>query len=300
MPRITAPHSLFLAGSSVALLKLVQRLVEKNGVDEWMEMGRPGVSTYEVESSGVVHGVGTADGLELTWSQVFEFIAREVERVDLRIWFGVLLLSMLGPLVWSLLAGRGVSEQIVLPPSSSVSTQTDPEPEPELEPESGRKDPEPENEHKDPVPIRYYQYEPGERALLQFGRSKSDSMLFDYVPLSLHEPELDEIEEVVGRCTLRQEKPDALPTLRFPQVASEAVVDDGTQTDASIMEQESTNRTTSDNTLGSLPNLKDSSLEITVPAQSPTALQIQLSPRKTSIVDVQVNPEQAYSQPFSY
>lgn len=309
MARIAGPHSLFLAGISVALVKLVQKLVERNCEDEWMKSGEVGGSTYVVDAPRIVHGdLGAVDVQEMTWSQVFEFIAREVERVDLRIWSGLLLFSILGPLAWNL-SRRSASEQP--PTNSSVSTQTEPEP---------------ESERRDPAPMRCYHYEPGERALLQFGRSKSDSVLFDYVPLEFHEPELDEIEEVVGRCTLRQEKKNevplkgeqtAVPSMRLAQV--EALADDGTQTDTSVVENNSPNRT---NTLGSLPNLRDSSeqrdnseqgdssqrdssqressLEIAAPAQSPSAWQIQLSPRKTSIVDVQVNPELAYSQPFSY
>ncbi|QLL32455.1 hypothetical protein HG536_0C06240 [Torulaspora globosa] len=295
MARMTAPYSLFFAGTSIALLKLVQKLVERNGADEWLEPSESEYSTYVIEAPKIVHGdLSVPDTQELTWGQVFEFLAREVERVDLRIWFAVLLFCTLGPLAWSLSTGRSPSEQPPLAPSTCVSTQTEPEP---------------EVERKDPAPMRCYHYEPGERALLQFGRSKSDSVLFNYVPLEFHEPELDEFEEVVGRCTLRQERanevtpkeePTAVPSVRLAQLVSEALADNGTETDASMVEDDSANRTTLGDTLGSLPNLRDSSLEIAGRAQSPTALQIQLSPRKTSIVDVQVNPEQAYSQPFSY
>lgn len=296
MARPTAPRSLFFAGTSFALLKLVQKLVERNSAEVRHKPNE--MSTYVVQTPKVVHGEPSVSApQELNWTQVMDFVKLELERVDLRVWLAVLLACTLGPLAWSLLQKRDRIEPPEANPCTNAATQTEQEP---------------DTERKDPVTVRYYHYEPAERALLQFGRSKSESVLFNYVPMNFDEAELDDFEGVVAGCTLRDKEPVEELTLREPPAVPPAVeipprhdapeesTNESTRTDDSTEESHSNHQETLNKSLVSLPSLRDSSLERPASAHSQTVLQIQLSPRKTSIGEVQVNPEQAYSQPFSY
>lgn len=304
MARAIAPYGLFLGGTSIALLKLVQKLVDRNGADEWLEpsLDEDSSSTYVVEVPKILHGASsTPISQELTWRQVIDFLMKELERVDVRVWCVILLVCLLGPVARNLLGSKPPQKPYVAD-SKSVSTQTDQEAEPA--------------DRKDPVAIRSHHYEPAERALLQFGRSKSESVLFNYVPTDFNEEELQDFEGIVAGCTLRAEElepvkekeqdqevtprkePEKRSSVEPPEQLKQT--DSNAATGDSSGESTSVHQTSLGKSLGLLSSLKDDSLRRATSAQSLPFLPIQLSPRKTSIVEVQVNPEQVYSQPFNY
>lgn len=328
MSRPVAAQGLFSLGTSIAMLKVVQRFMEGRTPEKWWT--EPHVaeksSTYVIDYPVATSGLKEAHYQSLSWPQVLEFLVEQVEQIDIKIACVVLFLCVLGPLIWSLLENKnpGATGDKLL---HSVATQTEQEP-----------------EGKEKIAARYVHYNPAERALLQFGRSKSESVLsvFRYDPSRFEytEPEED-IDEVVAGFTPSKKpsqagpagfaaeqhrratvKPLALeisdPPSQLDERVSHARVGsreshtiDPSQARSGAEEQESSKDSNSNVSPGSgqassvkssrsLLSFKGASLKRASSAQSHTFLQIQISPRKTSHVEVQLNPEQVYSQPFTY
>lgn len=326
MTRPPVLQGIFSLGASIALLTGVKKLLHGKAPDEWLttipEQGLS--STYVVQ--GVIPSfvmkseewMGQAPSNELNWPQVISFLIQQMEHLDFRIWLTVLLLCLLGPVFKSLFDKKG-KEVPRNNFSHNVATQTEQEPE-EL------------------VTFQYYHYDPAERALMQFGRSKSESVLFRYAPINFDENESDDFDDVVDRCALPKESSQGCAPFEEPmseandsqeadagqeiqEVISQNVSSSGEDqtstddfakmkvsdqrgqlfTDGSISTATPESRPESfGKSSGSLLSFRGASLERQPSSHSHTAFQLQLSPKKSTNVDVQVNPEQAYSQPFTY
>ncbi|CCE91639.1 Nvj1p TDEL_0D00550 [Torulaspora delbrueckii] len=320
MARPVAAQGLFSLGTSITLVKLVKKLMEGGTVEEWWNVSPQAQqsSTYIVDYPIITTEPRNIHNQKLTWPQVLRFFIEQVEEMDLQLACFVLFLCLLGPLIWSLLDTKSSSAagNSLL---HNVSTQTEQEPE-------------------EKVTERHFHYDPAERALLQFGRSKSESVLsvFKYSPIQFdyNEPE-EEVDEIVAGCTIKTEPIQKTPleileekrrsgvVKPFAPIDQEVILrldtalssqkqfKDSSQlcpkVEHQVLVQNSSGNISPGNreapsvkSAGSLPSFRGAPLERASSAQSLSFLQIQISPRKTSHVEVQVNPEQAYSQPFTY
>lgn len=352
MTRPPVLQGAFSLGASLAMFKGVKNMLHEYVPDNWL-----GLPYSDHSSTYVIHRVTTAvvETLDLpytspkddlNWTRVLTFIAQEAEELDLRISAAVLLVCVLGPALWLLLtreSSRAVGGQV----SQHVATQTEQSP-------------------QEPVTFQYYHYDPAERALLQFGKSRSEPILIGYMPMNFEDEDytsgnLENSNEVTAGCALRK---DAKPT--SGRLSNDAIQDEKqlgsenslekTQTSvrtqlqdanadtkilspASPAPQEEQSRDRSsveshpqektqcsepyhressswDNSIvfeslenrlessgrssSSLPSFKCTPSERETSRHSLAHIQLQISPRKTSNVGAQLNPEQAYSQPFTY
>lgn len=316
MARPVAAQSLLSLGVSVALVKVIKRFLSESTYEDWwyehshVQSNAP--TTELVRESVERLDANLMQGQRLTWPQVLNFLVEQVTELDVHFAYFVLFLSVAGPLLWLLLDKESSDVDSKTIPcnedervSSSVSTQTEEEPE-------------------EKITVRYFHYDPAERALLQFGRSKSESVLdaFKYMPAQKEytEPE-DDIDQMVKRCTLEAEKAHNLATARLPgpkeQTSQECAQEDSAelQHDKSQLpaKQQALLRSSSgiisSTSSRGVPSVKSSRSLLSfkaVPSKSdssthsPSFLQLQISPRRTTQVEVQLSPEQAYSQPFTY
>lgn len=312
--------------------------------DDWLAL-----HSRESSSTSVVHRVTTAVAErldpyysspkdDLNWTRVLTFIAQEAAELDLRISAALLLVCVLGPALWLLLTRE--SSQAVGGQVSQHATQTEQIP-------------------QEPVTFQYYHYDPAERALLQFGKSRSEPILIGYnMPMNFEDadytsgnventnkvtagddlrkeggltskrPSNDTIQDKkqlgsvkrVGKRqdsvrtqlqapnafseTQEKQSKDRSSTNSHPQgeaQCSEPCHRESTSWEDSIVFESLENRLeSSGRSSSSLPSLKCTPTDRETSRHSSAHIQLQISPRKTSNVDAQLNPEQAYSQPFTY
>lgn len=312
--------------------------------DDWLAL-----HSREPSSTYVIHRVTTAVAEridpyysspkdDLNWTRVLTFIAQEAAELDLRISAALLLVCVLGPALWLLLtreSSHAVGVQV-----SQHATQTEQPP-------------------QEPVTFQYYHYDPAERALLQFGKSRSEPILIGYnMPMNFEDedyapgnventnkitagsdlrkeggptskrPSNDTIqaEKQLGQNSVRtqpqdpnadtmvvspafsetqeeQSKERGLTNLQPQEKAqcSEPCHRESSSWEDSIVFESLENRLeSSGRSSSSLPSLKCTPTDRETSRHSLAHIQLQISPRKTSNVDAQLNPEQAYSQPFTY
>ncbi|QLG73064.1 hypothetical protein HG535_0E01480 [Zygotorulaspora mrakii] len=118
--------------------------------------------------------INTGTKQKLDWPLVLDFVLEELDMIDPRIWIATIALCVLGPVAVYLFDGRRSVFS-----TNTHSTQTDEVEEvriPDLPGPSSGKGPSSYSP--------YFQYNPAERAWMQFGKSKSEPFLFTYVPIS--------------------------------------------------------------------------------------------------------------------
>lgn len=163
--------------------------------------------------------------------------------------------------------------------------------------------------------------DPAQRALLQFGKSKSEPILLSYVSLDLEREEEDVSEKEDSSATLRREKvsmevkqeivqedePAFKEVMKEVNIVEQVVEKEGPEpTDKEFCVQEesdgsaSRKRGSSSRSVITLPSAQTSPLGRRESYTSHSNVYIQFSPIKTSNVDAQLSSEQAYSQPFTY
>lgn len=163
--------------------------------------------------------------------------------------------------------------------------------------------------------------DPAKRALLQFGKSKSEPILLSYVSLDLEREEEDLSEREDSSSALRREKvsmevkqeivqedePAIKEVTKEVNIVQQVVEKEGpelTEKEFCVQEESdgsaSRKRGSSSRSVITLPSAQTSPLGRRESYTSHSNVYIQFSPIKTSNVDAQLSSEQAYSQPFTY
>lgn len=263
----------------------------------------------------------------LDWPQVFDFLLQQMDQLDLRIPIIITTLCVFGPVLFYLWEGKLKARKEIRCLTREGSTQTE-----EI---SQHENP---NILKPQVPEasnHFCQINPAERALLQFGKSKSDSLLFGYVPMNYDSTDfhLDAEPELIGSFINShelQKTPHRTPrrvyvnNLSEPSIASQPLPEcqhknldietcretspgserPGTSDkgDSSFAESVTTNtfdtkKPSSIKSLCSLPSSRGSPFNTSILSSSDNHLRLQMTPSKTN---TQLNSDIAYSQPFTY
>lgn len=160
--------------------------------------------------------------------------------------------------------------------------------------------------------------DPAQRALLQFGKSKSEPILLSYVsmdleqevedfsegediqdPLRRREVSLEASQELVQEdgVVFKEEHTEVMQVLKSeePEPMGKGLSAQEESDDSTSGKQESSSRS-----VCTLPSAQTSPLGRRDSYTSHANVYIQFSPMKTSNLDAQLSSEQAYSQPFTY
>ncbi|KOG99253.1 Nvj1p [Saccharomyces eubayanus] len=167
MTRPPVMRGAFSVGLSVAVLKGVKKTVRKHLERRgWLE---PHKVDYELvftidrlknlvdEKHDSVLAVGQHDAGELSWRKVFNFISRQSSELDTRIYIFILLLCLVVPVVWTVLDGDH---------DNSLDDNDD---------------------YEDARRLKHYG--DGERAVLQFGKNRSEPIILSYKDMDVPEGE---------------------------------------------------------------------------------------------------------------
>lgn len=321
MTRPPLVRGIFSLGLSVAVLKGVEETVRKHLERQgWIE---PQKVDYEliftidrlknlVDNKREALTAEQPDAGELSWHKVFNFISRQSSELDTRIYVLILLLSFLLPIAWTVLDGD--RETTLEDKDNDINVDLI------------------ENER------RLKHYNDGERAVLQFGKNRSEPIILSYKDMNVLEGEHEfTSKEEHGNSHLTSKSENALN-----QVGSEDLLgchlekqleedknepngeadgeDDNNQekdcSSSSEVESQSkcrkestaepdslsrdTRTTSSLKSSTSFPISLKGSIDLKSLNQPSSLLHIQVSPTKSNNLDAQVNTEQAYSQPFRY
>ncbi|CAI4053652.1 hypothetical protein SUVZ_15G3520 [Saccharomyces uvarum] len=171
MTRPPVMRGAFSLGLSVAVLKGVKKTVRKHLERQgWLE---PRKVDYELiftidrlktlvdEKHDSVLAIGQHDTGELSWRKVFNFISRQSSELDTRIYVLILLLCLVVPIAWTVLDGDQ---------DSSLDENDDYD-----------------NLNEDARRLKHYG--DGERAVLQFGKNRSEPIILSYKDMDVPEGE---------------------------------------------------------------------------------------------------------------
>ncbi|CAI4039568.1 hypothetical protein SMKI_08G2370 [Saccharomyces mikatae IFO 1815] len=318
-------RGIFSLGLSVAVLKGVQKTVrkhlEKQGWIEPQEVDYELIFTIDRLKNLIddKHNPLTAvqqDISELSWRKVLNFISRQFSELDTRIYVLILLLSLLVPIVWSVLDGD--HEGALEDNDNDINVDII------------------ENER------RLKHYNDGERAVLQFGKNRSEPIILSYKNMNVLEGEheftnkkdhdashltsksenaLDKAEskDVFDDHPEQQPKVDIKCDKNDLSEEENGEDSDNKEEDhSSSLELESqseskvestaepdvlsrdTRTTSSLKSSTSFPVSFKGSIDLRSLNPPSSLLHLQVSPTKSTNLDAQVNTEQAYSQPFRY
>ncbi|CAI6718828.1 ANL_collapsed_G0025180.mRNA.1.CDS.1 [Saccharomyces cerevisiae] len=172
MTRPPLVRGIFSLGLSVAVLKGVEKTVRKHLERQgWIE---PQKVDYEliftidrlknlVDNKREALTAEQPDAGELSWRKVFNFISRQSSELDTRIYVLILLLSFLLPIAWTVLDGD--RETTLEDKDNDFNVDLI------------------ENER------RLKHYNDGERAVLQFGKNRSEPIILSYKDMNVLEGE---------------------------------------------------------------------------------------------------------------
>ena len=244
---------------------------------------------------------------ELSWRKVFNFISRQSSELDTRIYVLILLLSFLVPIAWTVLDGD--HEGTLEDNDNDINMDLI------------------ENER------RQKHYNDGERAVLQFGKNRSEPIILSYKDMNVSEGErefttkkehgngrlisksenaLDEVgSEDVSGCHPEKQLEEDNNELSEEENGED---DDNKEKDrcsSSEVESQSeskkestaepdllsrdTRTTSSLKSSTSFPISFKGSIDLKSLNQPSSLLHLQVSPTKSTNLDAQVNTEQAYS-----
>lgn len=320
MTRPPVVRGIFSLGLSVAVLKGVEKTVrkhlEKQGWIQPREVDYELIFTIDrlknlVDDKRESLTAEQLDTGELSWRKVLNFISRQSSELDTRIYVLILLLSFLVPIAWTVLDGdrEGTLE---------------------------------DNDNDINVDLignerRHKHYNDGERAVLQFGKNRSEPIILSYKDMNVSgerefinkkehdnghlisksENALDEVgSEDVSGCHPENQLEEDKNELSEEENGED---DDNKETDrcsSSEVESQSeskkestaepdllsrdTRTTSSLKSSTSFPISFKGSIDLKSLNQPSSLLHLQVSPTKSANLDAQVNTEQAYSQPFRY
>lgn len=320
MTRPPVVHGAFSLGLSVAILKGVKKTVrkhlEKRGWIEPRKVDYEFIFTIDRLKNLVDEKDGTAavwqhDTSELSWRKVLNFVSNQFSELDTRIYVLLLLLCVLLPIAWTVLDGD--SEDLLN-----------------------------NNDNDDNVgligsKIRLKHYNDGERAVLQFGKSRSEPIILSYKDMDMPEEDrefttkkeredcqlvsksenaLDKVEnvespggqakqhlEVDTQCN-RDESGEKIngegdSSKEEDRCSSSEVGSHDESKEEVVTDPEFLSRDT--RTTSSLKSSRSFPISFKGSINQPSSLlHLQVSPTKSTNLDAQVNTEQAYSQPFRY
>ncbi|GCE97342.1 hypothetical protein ZYGM_004897 [Zygosaccharomyces mellis] len=281
-------------GGTFGAVKGLQRLLQRYLSNEWLfENKKSKISPTNVIPS--VLEPSSQDfsnkGKEVNWSRVLSFIVDQISNIDLRLAVVIVVLAVMGP-VLPYVFGYGKSDTSITESNITGSN-----------------------------------LDSSQRALLQFGKSKSEPVLLGYVSMELDElsdrrnseqvPHLrrhSELEELQAGRNLQDEVKIAEQLVQRQEsreLEKREEQEKEMQQEKGEMDSHLSRAEESDTSAGGKPGSSVRS-EYTLPSAQTSPLDhrdsyishsnvcIQFSPIKTSNLDAQLTAEQAYSQPFTY
>ncbi|CAR26385.1 hypothetical protein ZYGR_0H01930 [Zygosaccharomyces rouxii] len=294
MARHPVVHGVLSISGTFGAAKGFQKLLQRYLSNEWLfENEKDKISPTSLVPSILESSSQDLSNKskELDWTGVLSFVVDQIANVDVRLAVAIVVLAVMGP-VLPYAFGYGKVD--------AASTESE---------------------------IIASHLDPAQRALLQFGKSKSEPVLFGYVSM-----ELDELEEHGSsehvlhlRRQLQLEDQHFVKELRDEvniaeqlvqrqeskelekEEEQEVVVAHSCSRSHSGSPQVEESDTSADGKPSSstrseytLPSAQTSPLDHRDSCVSHSNTCIQLSPIKTSNLDAQLTSEQAYSQPFTY
>ncbi|EJS43367.1 nvj1p [Saccharomyces arboricola H-6] len=322
MTRPPVVHGAFALGLSMAVFKGVEKTVrehlEKQGWIEPQKVDYELIFTIEKLKNLVDEKYSQAvehcdDTSELSWRKVLNFISRQSSELDTRIYVLILLLSVLLPIAWTVLDG----DREGTPDDNSNDVD--------------------ENLIASAKQLKHYN--DGERAVLQFGKNRSEPIILSYRDMNVsdgdhrdfttkreleHSHLTSKSENALAEMNDedtpgdQQEQPleiDIECEKNEPGEETKNVNKEKDHSSSSEVEShnEAKKETVADPEILSQDTRTTSSLKSSTSfpisfrgsidlksINHPSSLHLQVSPTKSTNLDAQVNTEQAYSQPFRY
>lgn len=290
-------HGVLSVSGTLGAARGFQRLLQRYLNDEWLF----GNKKNEVSPTSVVPSMLEPSfeelpekSKELDWTRVLSFLVEQIGNMDVRLAVAIVVLAVVGPVLPYVFGYREDTSEGTTTTTTTTATITT------------TKESEIVASHLDPA----------QRALLQFGKSKSEPLLLGYVSMKLDEIEENRNAEQANllRRQLQLERPhfgkELEDEVRFAERLVERQESRGREREEEIKER-SPQVDESDTSVGGKPDSSSRS-EYTLPSAQTSPLDrrdsyvshsnvcIQLSPIKTSNLDAQLTSEQAYSQPFTY
>lgn len=249
--------------------------------------------TFEPQMEKVVYRCVCPQKQQIDWQDVFEFVGTELLRLDPQ-WVVMFVSISLLLLHKAFGALRNIKDTNEVVECHTQTVDIDYE----------------ETFHSIP------HYEPGQRALLQFQRNKSEPIVFKYSYNEENEIEEEEeeegedisehtVEQIIRRHLRRGgSEPPGTPTHRSVDVTKSnqlSEAEDGTfvfKNESSVSIRTSSASVSPTGTLG---DRQDLSMTLgRKPSKSSITLHFQPSPPKPTKLNIGVTQEQVYSQPFTY
>lgn len=273
MSRHPVVQGVLSVSGTLGAVKGFQKLLQRYLSNDWLfESKKMQVSPTSQIPSSLVR---SPENEELDWTRVLSFMSDQMANTDVRLLVAFLVLVIMGPLL-PYLFGSGKREAYSI-------------------------------EYTEKTEVIASQIDPAERALLQFGKSKSEPLLFGYVSMELD----DQVPHQGRHSELKLEKPEVNMDL---QDETKVARQEPKELEGKEQQQEVEGRIgelESDISTRDKPNSSTKSNYTLSSAQtspfdcrdsqvSQSNVCIQFSPIKTSNLDAQLTSAQAYSQPFTY